>query len=161
MLISILLVLCIQSISKTGPSQSWSYCSQIYNYLCNRCLSSLRLFVRILLMDVWQSLISKSTFLDFVRVLCIQSISLMSALVYCMFACFCKTFLLIEDKRYGSLCLLSVIKPCIIVIYYTLRFYFPYLSLLAQPVNIALYGPGLDCLVFDSVPERYLHYYFR
>jgi hypothetical protein len=45
--------------------------------------------------------------------------------------------------------------------YYTLRFYFPYLSLLAQPVNITLYGPGLDCLVFDSVPERYLHYYFR
>jgi hypothetical protein len=45
--------------------------------------------------------------------------------------------------------------------YYTLRFYFPYLSLLAQPVNITLYGPGLDCLVFDSVPELYLHYYFR
>ena len=45
--------------------------------------------------------------------------------------------------------------------YYTLRFYFPYLSLLAHPVNITLYGPGLDCLVFDSVPERYLHYYFR
>ena len=44
-----------------------------------------------------------------------------------------------------------------ISIYYTLRFYFPYLSLLAQPVNITLYGPGLDCLVFDSVPERYLH----
>jgi hypothetical protein len=31
-------------------------------------------------------------------------------------------------------------------------------SLLAQPVNITWYGPGLDCLVFDSVPERYLHY---
>jgi hypothetical protein len=28
--------------------------------------------------------------------------------------------------------------------YYTLRFYFPYLSLLAQPVHITLYGPGLD-----------------
>ena len=27
-----------------------------------------------------------------------------------------------------------------IQIYYTLRFYFPYLSLLAQPVNITLYG---------------------
>jgi hypothetical protein len=39
----------------------------------------------------------------------------------------------------------------IIGLYYTLRFYFPYLSLLAQPVNITLYGPGLDCLVFDSV----------
>jgi hypothetical protein len=25
-------------------------------------------------------------------------------------------------------------------VYYTLRFYFPYLSLLAQPVNITLYG---------------------
>ena len=48
-----------------------------------------------------------------------------------------------------------------IILYYTLRFHFPYLSLLAQPVNITLYGPGLDCLVFDSVPERYLHYYFR
>ena len=51
-------------------------------------------------------------------------------------------------------------------IYFTLRFYFPYLSLLAQPVNIGgghitLYGPGLDCLVFDSVAERYLHYHFR
>ena len=43
-------------------------------------------------------------------------------------------------------------------IYYTLRFYIPYVSLLAQPVNITWYGPGLDCLVFDSVPERYLHY---
>ena len=48
-----------------------------------------------------------------------------------------------------------------ISLFYTSRFYFPYLSLLAQPVNITLYGPGLDCLVFDSVPERYLHYYFR
>jgi hypothetical protein len=28
-----------------------------------------------------------------------------------------------------------------IYIYYTLRFYFPYLSLLAQLVNITLYGP--------------------
>ena len=41
------------------------------------------------------------------------------------------------------------------IIYYTLLFYFPYLSLLAQPVHITLYGPGLDCLVFDSVPERF------
>jgi len=46
-------------------------------------------------------------------------------------------------------------------VYYTLRFYFPYLSLLAPPVNITLYGPRLDFLFFDSVPERYLHYYFR
>jgi len=39
-------------------------------------------------------------------------------------------------------------------LYYTLRFYFPYLSLLAQlvygPVTILVYGPA-----------RYLHYYFR
>ena len=48
-----------------------------------------------------------------------------------------------------------------ILLYYILRFYFPYLSLLAQTVNITLYGPGLDCFVFASVPERYLHYYFR
>jgi len=40
---------------------------------------------------------------------------------------------------------------CIIYIYYTLRFYFPYLSLLAQPVNITLYGPAVDCLVFESL----------
>ena len=53
------------------------------------------------------------------------------------------------------------IPPYNVLLYYTLRFYFPYLSLLAQPVNITLHGPGLDCLVFDSVPERYLHYYFR
>jgi hypothetical protein len=26
--------------------------------------------------------------------------------------------------------------------YYTLRFYFPYLSLLAQPVTIFIYGPA-------------------
>jgi len=38
-----------------------------------------------------------------------------------------------------------------IYIYYTLHFYFPYLSSLAQPVNIKLYGPGLNCLVFDSI----------
>ena len=37
-----------------------------------------------------------------------------------------------------------------IFIYYTLLFYFPYLSLLAQPVNITLHGPGLDCLVFEA-----------
>jgi hypothetical protein len=54
---------------------------------------------------------------------------------------------------------ISLTETCI-YIDYTLRFYFPYLSLLAQPVNITLYGPGLDCLVFDSVPERYLYYYF-
>ena len=35
-----------------------------------------------------------------------------------------------------------------ISLYYTLRFYFPYLSLLSQPVTILLYGPA-----------RYLHYF--
>ena len=33
-----------------GPSWSWSYGSWIYNYLCNRCLSLLTLWVRISLM---------------------------------------------------------------------------------------------------------------
>ena len=46
----------------------------------------------------------------------------------------------------------------IIVLYYTLRFYFPYLSLLAQPVTIFVYGP-VTILVYG--PARYLHYYFR
>jgi hypothetical protein len=32
-----------------GPSWSWSYDSLIYNYLCNRCLLPLTLWVRILL----------------------------------------------------------------------------------------------------------------
>jgi hypothetical protein len=40
-----------------------------------------------------------------------------------------------------------------ILIYYTLRFYFPYLSLLAQPVTIFVYGP----VVYG--PARYLHYF--
>jgi hypothetical protein len=30
-----------------GPSWPWSHCSWIYNYLCNRCLSWLMLWVRI------------------------------------------------------------------------------------------------------------------
>ena len=33
--------------------------------------------------------------------------------------------------------------------YYTLRFYFPYLSLLAQPVNIFVYGPGPINIMFS------------
>ena len=45
-----------------------------------------------------------------------------------------------------------------IVLYYTLRFCFPYLSLLAQPVTIFVYGP-VTILVYG--PARYLHYYFR
>jgi len=31
-----------------GPSWSWSYGSLTYNYLCNQCLSSIKLWVRIL-----------------------------------------------------------------------------------------------------------------
>ena len=34
-----------------GPSWSWTYGSWIYNYLCNQCLSSLTLWVRI---SLWQ-----------------------------------------------------------------------------------------------------------
>ena len=45
-----------------------------------------------------------------------------------------------------------------LTIYYTLRFYFPYLSLLAQPVTIFVYGL-VTILVYG--PARYLHYYFR
>ena len=40
-----------------------------------------------------------------------------------------------------------------ILIHYTLRFYFPYLSLLGQPVTIFVYGP----VVYG--PARYLHYF--
>jgi len=36
----------IEKVSR-GPSWSWSYGSWIYNYLCNQCLSSLMLWVRI------------------------------------------------------------------------------------------------------------------
>ena len=35
------------SLSKKGPSSSWSYDSWIYNYLCNQWLSPLTLWVRI------------------------------------------------------------------------------------------------------------------
>jgi len=34
----------------SGPSCSWSYGSWIYNYLCNQCLSPLKLWVQIALM---------------------------------------------------------------------------------------------------------------
>jgi hypothetical protein len=33
---------CIIIYIYTGPSWSWWYCSWIYNYLCNQCLSSLK-----------------------------------------------------------------------------------------------------------------------
>ena len=32
---------------QSGPSWSWLYCSWIYNYLCNECLSPLMLWVEI------------------------------------------------------------------------------------------------------------------
>jgi hypothetical protein len=35
------IMMIIQSLVVEGPSWSWSYCSWIYNYLCNQCLSSL------------------------------------------------------------------------------------------------------------------------
>jgi hypothetical protein len=35
------------SLFREGPSWPWSYGSLIYNYLCNQCLSSLMLWVRI------------------------------------------------------------------------------------------------------------------
>ena len=38
----------IMAFQKKGLSWSWSYVSWIYNYLCNRCLSPLTLWVRIL-----------------------------------------------------------------------------------------------------------------
>jgi hypothetical protein len=44
-------------------------------------------------------------------------------------------------------------QPVDILVYYTLRFCFPYLSLLAQSVTILLYGP----VVYG--PARYLHYF--
>ena len=33
--------------NSVGPLWPWSYCSWIYNYLCNQCLSPLMLWVRI------------------------------------------------------------------------------------------------------------------
>ena len=36
------------------------------------------------------------------------------------------------------------------MVYYTLRFYFPYLSWLVQPINILVYGPGPINIMFSS-----------
>ena len=49
LLLSIILVFRFLSISIAirGPSWPWSYGSWIFNYLCNRCLSPLKLWVRI------------------------------------------------------------------------------------------------------------------
>ena len=41
-------------------------------------------------------------------------------------------------------------------LYYTLRFYFPYLSLLAKPVNILVYGP-VNILVYRPGPINIIH----
>ena len=38
-----------------GPSWPWSYGSWIYNYLCNQCLLSLMLWVRISIFRYWYS----------------------------------------------------------------------------------------------------------
>ena len=35
-----------------GTSWSWSYCRLIYNYICNHCLSPLKLWVRIAIMGM-------------------------------------------------------------------------------------------------------------
>jgi len=53
-------------------------------------------------------------------------------------------------KRYGSTAN-WIMFHCTIPIYYTLRFYVPYLSLLARQVTIFVYGP----VVYG--PARYLH----
>jgi hypothetical protein len=58
-------------------------------------------------------------------------------------------------KRFQRRRFLKISNICT---YYTLRFYFPYLSLLVQPVTIFVYGP-VTILVYG--PARYLHYYFR
>ena len=44
-----------------GPLYSWSYGNWIYNYLCNQCLSPLKLWVRIPLMArcTWTTLCQK------------------------------------------------------------------------------------------------------
>jgi len=41
------LVLVSKDINLKGPSWLWSYGSCVYNYMCNQCLSSLMLWVRI------------------------------------------------------------------------------------------------------------------
>jgi hypothetical protein len=45
-LLKISLELCRNIQNKSGSSWSWSYCSWIYNYLFNQCLSPLKLWVR-------------------------------------------------------------------------------------------------------------------
>ena len=46
MLIKITIRKSLVFIAKWGPSWSWSYGSWIHNYLCNQCLSPLKLWVR-------------------------------------------------------------------------------------------------------------------
>ena len=43
-----------------------------------------------------------------------------------------------------------LVQPVNILVYYTLRLYFPNLSLLAQPVNILVYWPGPINIMFSS-----------
>jgi len=44
----------LNSLRRRGPTWSWSYGSWIYNYLCNQCLSPLKLWV-------WTLFMSRST----------------------------------------------------------------------------------------------------
>ena len=48
--LSLVCITCIKWTTFEGPSWSWSYGSWIYNYLCNQCLSPLKLWVRTTLM---------------------------------------------------------------------------------------------------------------
>jgi len=123
--------------------------SWICNYLCNQCLSPLKVWVQILLMAVYSiylcdkvcqwlatcrwvspgtpvSSTNKTDRHDITEILLkvmLNNITLYLTFVYIS----CISFNMLQ--------------------YYTLRFYFPYLSLLAQPVNIFVYGP-VNILVY-------------
>jgi hypothetical protein len=58
--------------------------------------------------------------------------------------CICRDDQCIQSVTHGQVTLAGN-NNCL---YYTLRFYFPYVSLLAQPFTIFVYGPA-----------RYLHYF--
>ena len=61
----------LNSLKRRVPSWSWSYGRWIYNYLCNQCLSTLKLFVWTLFMSrstrydiIWNSLSKTCGFLQ-------------------------------------------------------------------------------------------------
>ena len=56
--------------------------------------------------------------------------------------------LTLTDPRHSPFKCMYQSRKVNIYVYYTLRFYFPYLSLLALPATIYVYGPA-----------RYLHYF--